>query len=144
MDVCIHSRAANFSTLLLWNACILNKQLLYYHYNHFTAHWTVSGTTRVSQYQKGKTNLDLLQQLCHLKAKKSQPLLRTHFAPAISCPCLSAFGVTSPRPWWHKIQLISLRFCRLWTMKQKSGIASLRSKLQGYLSLLSPLLSSPL
>jgi len=34
----------------------------YYYYNHFTAPWTLSGTTRVSRYQKGKTNLDLLQQ----------------------------------------------------------------------------------
>jgi len=33
----------------------------YYYYNHFTAPWTVSGTIRVSQYQKGKTNLDLLE-----------------------------------------------------------------------------------
>jgi len=33
----------------------------YYYYNRFTAPWTVSGTTRVSQYQKGKTNLDLLE-----------------------------------------------------------------------------------
>jgi len=27
----------------------------YYNYNRFTAPWTVSGTTRVSGYQKGKT-----------------------------------------------------------------------------------------
>jgi len=27
----------------------------YYYYNHFTASWTLSRTTRVSQYQKGKT-----------------------------------------------------------------------------------------
>jgi len=30
--------------------------MYYYHYyNHFTVPWTLSGTTRVSQYQKGKT-----------------------------------------------------------------------------------------
>jgi len=30
----------------------------YYYYNYrFTANWTVSGTTRVSRYQKGKTIL---------------------------------------------------------------------------------------
>jgi len=34
----------------------------YYYYYSFTAPWTVSRTTRVSQYQKGKTNLDLLEQ----------------------------------------------------------------------------------
>jgi len=39
----------------------------YYYYNHFTAPWTLSGTTRVSWYQKGKTrkvktNLDILEQ----------------------------------------------------------------------------------
>jgi len=27
----------------------------YYYHNHFTAPWTLSGTTRVSQYQRGKT-----------------------------------------------------------------------------------------
>jgi len=27
----------------------------YYYYNHFTAHWTVFGTTTVSRYQKGRT-----------------------------------------------------------------------------------------
>jgi len=32
----------------------------YYYYNCFTVPWTVSGTTRVNQ--KGKTNLDLLEQ----------------------------------------------------------------------------------
>ena len=30
--------------------------------NHFTASWTLSGTTWVSRYQKGKINLDLLEQ----------------------------------------------------------------------------------
>jgi len=34
----------------------------YYNYNHFTVLWILSGTTRVSLYQAGKTNLDLLQQ----------------------------------------------------------------------------------
>jgi len=34
----------------------------YYYNNHFTAPWTVSGTTQVSRYQKGKTSLDLLEQ----------------------------------------------------------------------------------
>jgi len=32
------------------------------YYNHFMDPWTVSGTTWVSRYQKGKTNLDLLEQ----------------------------------------------------------------------------------
>jgi len=34
----------------------------YYYYNRFMSPWTVSGTTQVSRYQKGKTNLDLLEQ----------------------------------------------------------------------------------
>ena len=36
----------------------------YYYYNRFTALWILSGTTRVSRYQKGKTktNLDFLEQ----------------------------------------------------------------------------------
>jgi len=33
-----------------------------YYYNRFTALWILSWTTQVSQYQKGKTNLDLLEQ----------------------------------------------------------------------------------
>jgi len=37
-------------------------ELLHYYYNYFMAPWTLSGTTRVSKYQKGKTNLDLLEQ----------------------------------------------------------------------------------
>jgi len=32
-----------------------NCHLPYYYNNHFTAPWTVSGTTWVSRYQKGKT-----------------------------------------------------------------------------------------
>jgi len=47
----------------LW--CILlhyvKLQLLRY-YDHSTAPWTLFGTTLVSRYQKGKTNLDLLEQ----------------------------------------------------------------------------------
>jgi len=31
-------------------------------HNRFTDLWNLSGTTRVSRYQKGKTNLDLLEQ----------------------------------------------------------------------------------
>ena len=31
-------------------------------HNRFTVPWIVSGTTRVNRYQKGKTNLDLLDQ----------------------------------------------------------------------------------
>ena len=34
----------------------------YYNYNCFTALWILYGTTCVSQHQKGKTNLDLLEQ----------------------------------------------------------------------------------
>jgi len=39
--------------------------MLYFYtpnYNRFTPPWTVSGTTWMSRYQKGKTNLDLLEQ----------------------------------------------------------------------------------
>jgi len=37
---------------------------LHYYYNHFMALWVLSGTTWVSQHQKGKikTNLDFLEQ----------------------------------------------------------------------------------
>jgi len=36
--------------------------LLHYYYNRFAAPWTLPGTSRMSRYQKGKTNLDLLEQ----------------------------------------------------------------------------------
>jgi len=36
--------------------------MLCYYYNRFTAPWTVSRTTQMSWYQKGKTNLELLEQ----------------------------------------------------------------------------------
>jgi len=39
-----------------------NTIKIYYYYNHFMAPWTLSRTTQVSRYQKGKTNLDLLEQ----------------------------------------------------------------------------------
>jgi len=44
-----------------WGLCFA-VYYYYYYYYRFTAFWTVSGTTRVSRYQKGKTNLDLLEQ----------------------------------------------------------------------------------
>ena len=44
-----------------WSA-YTDMQNYYYYYNHFIALWILSATTRVSQYQKGKTNLDLLEQ----------------------------------------------------------------------------------
>jgi len=34
---------------------VYQKLLNYHYYNRFTAPWTLSGTTRVSRYQKGKT-----------------------------------------------------------------------------------------
>jgi len=42
--------------------CYYYYYYYYYYYHCFTAPWTLSGTTRVSRYQKGKTNLDLLEQ----------------------------------------------------------------------------------
>jgi len=42
--------------------CCATYVLHYNSYNRFTALWMLSGTTRMSQYQKGKTNLDLLEQ----------------------------------------------------------------------------------
>ena len=35
--------------------CYCYYHYYYYYYNRFTAPWTLSGTTRVSRYQKGKT-----------------------------------------------------------------------------------------
>jgi len=40
--------------------------LLYYKYNCFTALWILSGTTRVSRYQKGKTKSNLDFHYCTL------------------------------------------------------------------------------
>jgi len=39
-----------------------NHYRLHYYYYHFTALWILSGTAQVRRYQKGKTNLDLLEQ----------------------------------------------------------------------------------
>jgi len=36
--------------------------MYYYYYYCFMALWILSGTTRVSRHQEGKTNLDLLEQ----------------------------------------------------------------------------------
>ena len=43
---------------------VLYSARYYYYYNNnrFTALWTLSRITQVSWYQKGKTNLDLLEQ----------------------------------------------------------------------------------
>jgi len=55
-------------------------------YNRFTALWILSGTTRVSRYQKGKTNLDFTEakdsewqwhQLGHMQICTSD----NHFVP---------------------------------------------------------------
>jgi len=35
--------------------------MAYYYYNRFTALLILSGTTRVNQYQKGKTCLDFIE-----------------------------------------------------------------------------------
>ena len=44
-----------------WNCCQVVRCYQCYYYNYYN-HWTVSETTRVSRYQEGKTNLDLLNQ----------------------------------------------------------------------------------
>jgi len=49
-----------------------------YYNNRFTAPWTVSGTTRVSRYQKRKTNLDLLEQETLLDHTQICTLTQTH------------------------------------------------------------------
>ena len=45
----------NRTTLVLLLLLVYHYQ--HYYCNHFTALWTLSGATRVSQYQKGRTNL---------------------------------------------------------------------------------------
>jgi len=57
------------------------KLVFYYHYNHFTAPWTFSRTTRVSQYQEGKTNLDLLQQEIVSGSGIAGPYADLHLTP---------------------------------------------------------------
>jgi len=47
--------------VLLILRCTVAKNVNHYHYNHFTAFWILSGTTRVSRHQKGKTNLDFTE-----------------------------------------------------------------------------------
>ena len=53
----------------------------YYYYHHFMAPWTVSGTTRVSRYQKGKTSLDLLEQEIMSGSGISWAYANLHLAP---------------------------------------------------------------
>jgi len=50
----------------------------YNNYNCFTAPWTVSRTTRVRQYQKGKSNMDLLERVAVASAG---PYANLHLAP---------------------------------------------------------------
>ena len=47
----------------------------------FTAPWTLSGTTQVSWYQKGKTNLDLLDQETVSGSGISWPYANLHLTP---------------------------------------------------------------
>jgi len=52
--------AADFMTMLSMSSVLYHCHQFcyvsyYYYYNHFTAPWTLSGTTPVSRYQKGKT-----------------------------------------------------------------------------------------
>jgi len=56
---------------------------LYYHYNYnrFTVPWNVSGTTRVNQYRKGKTNLDLLEQEIVSGSSPADATANLHLAP---------------------------------------------------------------
>jgi len=43
--------------------------------------WTVSGTTRVNQYQKGETNLDLLEQEMVSGSGISRAYANLHLTP---------------------------------------------------------------
>ena len=53
----------------------------YYYYNRFTVPWTVSGTNWVSQYQKGKTRLDLLEQEIVMAVASAGPYANLHRDP---------------------------------------------------------------
>jgi len=55
--------------------------VLQLHYKRFAALWTVSRTTRVSWYQKGKTNLDILQQEIVVAVASAGPYAYLHLAP---------------------------------------------------------------
>ena len=69
-----NSTKVSFQELHIWlplHSVVINSECLCqyclnynYNYNHFTALWILSGTTRVSRHQKGKTktNLDFLEQ----------------------------------------------------------------------------------
>jgi len=71
----------------------------YYYYYRFTAPWIVSGTTRVSWYQKGKTNLDLLEQEIVSGSGISGPYANLHLGPDsyhANIPPLSFFTCQMP------------------------------------------------
>jgi len=44
-----------FKDFRVFSRAFLDYYYYYYYYNCLTAPWTLSGTTRVSWYQKGKT-----------------------------------------------------------------------------------------
>jgi len=48
----MHSNAAGYLLTHFCYAMWLKRQYYYYYYNHFMALWTLSGTTRMSQYRK--------------------------------------------------------------------------------------------
>ena len=57
----------------------------YYYYSRLTAHWILSGTTRVSHYQKGKTKtiLDFLQEEKWVAMASARPYANLHLDPDI-------------------------------------------------------------
>jgi len=61
-----HHEYCNFGHVPCFSAITVilchSRDYYNYYYCHFTAPWAVSGTTQVSWYQKGKSNLDLLEQ----------------------------------------------------------------------------------
>jgi len=49
-------------------------------HTHFTALWTLSGITRVSRYQKGKTNLDFTEARQWVAVASAGPYTNLHLA----------------------------------------------------------------
>jgi len=83
---------------------LFGDSFCYYYYNPFMSPWTLSGTTRVSRYQEGTTNLDLLEQeieyhwrqLGHMQIC-TLPQIDTHVNfPPLSFYRLDALHVAQP------------------------------------------------
>ena len=71
----------------------------YYYYYCFTTLWVMSRTTQVSRYQKGKTNLDLLE-------KEIVSVGGIGWAICKSAPCPRQITHTHTQPFYGSVEFV--------------------------------------